>query len=102
MQVETLYQLQEILASRLGGDREKIRAAQILASMSRIDVADDRLNLERSRQSPERPTDARDALLREAERIVDGSKRGEGDRGRGDPPADGATGDRALEGEGRV
>jgi hypothetical protein len=75
LRTEALFQCARILADPLSDARHALAAGRLLATLTRCDQLDDRLDLERARVTPDRPPDARDALLSEAERIVDGSLR---------------------------
>lgn len=59
LRVEALYQLGLVLLH--GSKRAKLAAARVLAVLTRIDQADDKLQIERSKLDPPGEAEARDA-----------------------------------------
>ena len=79
LMTEVLLQIQDVLAS--GGRRNKLAAARLLVTLTRIDQLDERLAIEKQKHAEADDTDARAALLAEAEDLIRGKERGQGDCG---------------------
>jgi hypothetical protein len=59
--VETLFQVQEILADTSAEPRLKLAAGRLLATLVRVDQAEDRIDLEKAKVAGPEAADARDA-----------------------------------------